>query len=153
MGAPRRSTRPAVWTFTGSLNPWVSTRRCRVLPQMFFPTVEAALAASHGTGFDRLALDESRAGFGVSAHLGSHLPAQAAHRLLPGAVEFPEAEIMVHRFAVGQIMGHLSPRAARSRAAYKTAFTISRREMVSRVASGDGSGMNGARRSHWASVK
>src|SRR5712692_8718011 len=36
---------------------------------------------------------------------------------------------------------------------YKIAFTISRREMVSRVASGDGSGMNGARRSHWASVR
>jgi len=102
-----------------------------VLPQMFFPTVEAALAASHGTGFDRLALDESRAGFGISAHLGSHLPAQAAHRLLPGAVEFPAAEIMVHRFSVGQIMGHLSPRAARSQEVQDRIHNFSSRDGLS----------------------
>ena len=92
----------------------MSTRMCRLRPQIFFPAVCAAFAASYGTGFDRLAIDDGRTRFWVSAHLGSHQLAQAAHRRLPGAVAFPEAEIMVDGFPVGQIMGHLSPGAARS---------------------------------------
>jgi hypothetical protein len=99
---------------------------------VFFSSVEPSLGSTHWTGFDRLAIDESRARFFFSAHLGSHLFAQRGQGLLPGAVEFPAPEIVVHRFAVGQVVGHLSPRAARSQEVQDAIHDFSSRNWLAR---------------------
>src|SRR5258708_39498278 len=104
----------AAWTRTARIKPCVSTSRCRWRPKIFFSAVEAAFSTSHRTGLDRLAIDDRGAWLLLAPHLDSHLFAQGRHGSLPGAIEFPLAERMVHRLAVGQIVGHLPPRTAGS---------------------------------------
>src|SRR5258708_40284985 len=101
-------------------------------PKIFFPAVEAAFAASHGTGFDRLAVDDGRTRIFLAPHLGSHLLAQSGHGPLPGPVEFPETEIMVDRFSVGQIMWHLSPGTAGSQQVQDAIHDVSSRDWLTR---------------------
>src|SRR5579884_1341604 len=110
--APRRSAMSAACTFTASKSPCVSTRMCRLRPMIFFPRVVATLEASDWTGFDRLTVDDGRAWLRVAAHLRSDFFAQAAHGLFPGPIKRPFSEVVVDRFAIGQIVRHLSPRAA-----------------------------------------
>src|SRR6478735_2662906 len=105
--APCRSDRPALWTFTARTKPCVSTSRCRLRPQIFFPGVEPALDASDRTGFDRLAVDDGRTRFFFSVDGLPRLFAEVVHGLFPGPIQFPETEIVVRRLAVWQIVRHL----------------------------------------------
>src|SRR5579883_770919 len=116
-----------------------------------FSAIKAAFAASHRTGLDRLAIDDGSTRFGIATCLGSHMFTQGSHGLLPGAIQLPLTEVIIDRFSVGQIMGiclHEQP--VRNR--YRMPFTISRRGIGSRGESAAGSGIKGARISHWASV-
>ncbi len=85
-GAPLRSTRLAVCTFTLRGKPCVSTRRCRLRPQIFFSAIEATLDASDWTGFDRLTIDDGCTRFFLSVHGPACLFAQAVHGVFPGVV-------------------------------------------------------------------
>src|SRR5579875_270534 len=80
----------------------------------FFSAIKAAFAASHRTGLDRLAIDDGSPRFGIATCLGSHMFTQGSHGLLPGAIQLPLTEVILDRFSVGQIMGHLPPRTAGS---------------------------------------
>jgi hypothetical protein len=76
----------------------------------FFSSVIASLIATDGTGFDRLAIDNSGAGFRLAPKADANLSPQCSIDLFPNASLFPLAKIQIHRTPVGQIVGQHAPR-------------------------------------------
>src|SRR5689334_15878518 len=77
-----------------------------------FSGVVALLRTTNGTGFDRLTVDNRRAGFRVSALPVAHLHAQGSKDLIPDSFAPPAAEVPVDGAPGRKIMGQQSPRAS-----------------------------------------
>src|SRR5437879_8693323 len=87
--APAGSDPSAPSTLTANRLPCVSTSRCRLRPQIFFPRVVALLGTANRTGFDRLAVDDGCAWLSLSPFFLAHLHAQGLQDLLPDPLPLP----------------------------------------------------------------
>jgi hypothetical protein len=76
----------------------------------FFAPIIATRITAHGTGFDRLAVQNSGARFRLAPKIDAYFPSQGGVDLLPDACLFPFAEIEVNRTPIGQIMWKHTPR-------------------------------------------
>src|SRR5579859_1379918 len=91
------------------INPWLSTNKCRFLPQIFFSPVVASLIATNRTGFDRLAVDNGSAGFWLPANRDAELTTQGMMHTLPCSIPLPLAEIEMDGGPIWKIMRNHSP--------------------------------------------
>lgn len=114
-----------------------------------FPGVEAALSASHGTGCDRLALNDRGAKFASCWACACLCKTVMARTQVPSSFRFRKAWDTVFPLETSWGIG-LHEQPVRNR--YKMPLMISRRSIGSRGDQAPGSGIHGASMAHPASA-
>ena len=89
----------------------MSTSRWRLRPFTFLPPSKPALPAD-ARGLDRLAVDDSGAGLGITAEVHAEPFAQRRVDPLPGPIQAPFPEIVVDRLPRRPLLGQEAPSAA-----------------------------------------
>src|SRR5258708_1075924 len=107
--APNGSCHCADSTRMAMGHPRLSTRKCRLRPQIFFCRVVAFLGTTHRTGFHRLAIENPDGWVGITAGLQPDLTMQGFPDLLPYPLAFPSSEVPIDGFPGGQVVGKQSP--------------------------------------------
>src|SRR5829696_2327785 len=88
--------------------------------------VEAPIVPAHPRGLDALAVHDPRARFGVPPEPDPHPPTKRLVQPLPGAVDAPEAEVVVDGLPGREVVREQPPGAAAAHDVAKTASRISR---------------------------
>src|SRR5689334_9586588 len=76
---------------------------------MVFSHIIALLRATHGAGFDRLAINNRSTGLWIAALLDPYLHAQGAQNLVPDAFFSPFPKVMVNRLPGRKVMRQGAP--------------------------------------------
>jgi hypothetical protein len=101
-----------------AMNPGFEHKSLRVDQQVALSSfdllgpVVTTLVPTHSRGLERLAIHYGRAGLRVSVEADSHTLAQGSMHPLPGAVQTPEAEVVVDGLPRRELVGQQSPGAA-----------------------------------------
>src|SRR5215210_9436327 len=99
----------ALWTFTLSTKPSVSTSKWRFLPLTFLPPIVATFFSTHAARLYRLAIDDARAGLRVSLEAHPHPLAQGCVYSGPCSVQAKLSEVVVDATLRWEIMRKQAP--------------------------------------------
>src|SRR5919202_5549783 len=103
-----RSGISAAWTTIAKRLPRTSTTSWRFRPWIFFPTIEAPLAAG-ARGLHRLAVDDGQDRLRVPAGLHPVLLHQIAVNPGEGSIPGPLVEVVADTAVIGELMGQQPP--------------------------------------------
>lgn len=93
-------------------HPRLSTRKCRLRPQIFFHGIIALFGPTHRPGFHRLAIQHSHTGVGIVSCAHAHLAMKRLPDVFPDPLALPSAELPVDGSPVGQVVRKQAPRTA-----------------------------------------
>src|SRR5579872_1493119 len=106
--APSQSVELAGRTASPQISPRVSTNKCRLRPDTFFPPV-VPFRAARFCRLDALAVDHAGTGRFLPGQQCANIPAEDFVQLLPDPGVPPSIEVVRHRLPGREIVGHGTP--------------------------------------------